>query len=364
MLKYSDNLTLHSKRLIFICLACSIALGHGFGQSTTHLRKQIRKIIKHDLDHPIEKVPGFIVGIIDEDATYVIPFGARTLGVGDTLRSTDVFELGSLSKLITAHIVMSLAAEKVLSLDDPLNLYLPNFYQNPEIDATIRDILLHYGGLPKIPKTLGSTQDDLNNPYANFTRRDLLSWYRGLNADSTIAFRYTHTGYALLELVTEHAAGQQYPDLLEHYIHDGLGLTQISLTSESLAPGYDLALRPTDPWSFPSFSTSEGIRGSLADLLAFVRLQIEMEHNTGSLDEMKRETDHRKISIAPGLYCILPKPDVRVWMHTGHTSGHSAFLAFAPATKTGVVLLANSSAGTGDLGLLILRMINRQWKRR
>jgi hypothetical protein len=77
-----------------------------------------------------------------------------------------------------------------------------------------------------------------------------------------------------------------------------------------------------------------------------------------------RPTDDKKLEIAPGWYRFLPKKDFPVYVHTGRTSGHSAMIAFSRETKTGVVVLANSSAGTDDLGLLILRMINRQWRRK
>jgi CubicO group peptidase (beta-lactamase class C family) len=349
---------------ILACTSFILMIGSVYGQSNDHFRKQIRKIIKHDVDYPIEEVPGFIVGIIDSEKTHVIPFGERTQGLGDTLTPDDRFELGSLSKAFNAYMIMQLVAEQYLKLDAPVNDFLPAAYQNPAIDATLEDVLMHYGRLPKIPMTLGATQQHTNDPYANFSREDLLSWYRDLEPDSSKTFRYSHTGYAFLEIIMERATGQPYPTLFKKYIQEGLELPNTTLTTELLVPGYDLAVRPTTPWSFPTFMTSEGVRSSLSDIMRFMQLMIDAEYTTGSLSQNQRVTDHKKIFIAPGLYAILPKPDVQVWMHTGHTSGHAVMFVFAPATKTGVVVLANSAAGTGDLGLLILRMVNKQWRRK
>jgi len=67
----------------------------------------------------------------------------------------------------------------------------------------------------------------------------------------------------------------------------------------------------------------------------------------------------RRISILPGFCCMMHGQDFPVWMHTGHTAGHAAIVALAPRTHTAVVVLSNSAIGTGELGLLILRMINK-----
>ena len=75
-------------------------------------------------------------------------------------------------------------------------------------------------------------------------------------------------------------------------------------------------------------------------------------------------TGDKKLFAAPGWYRFLPKKDFPVYVHTGRTSGHSSMFAFSRNTKTGVIVLSNSSAGTDDLGLLILRMINSQWRRK
>jgi hypothetical protein len=49
---------------------------------------------------------------------------------------------------------------------------------------------------------------------------------------------------------------------------------------------------------------------------------------------------------------------------SGYTNGNAVFMAFVKSTKTGVIVLTNSKNGHNKLGYLILKMMNRQWKRK
>lgn len=69
-----------------------------------------------------------------------------------------------------------------------------------------------------------------------------------------------------------------------------------------------------------------------------------------------------QLSVSMGWHNI-NKNHFNIVMHTGMTSGHSAFVGMVRETKTAVVIFANSSLGTQDLGLQILRLINYNWKR-
>lgn len=333
-------------------------------QSIYNLRSQIDKLIKYDTDILTNAVPGFIIGVIDHDSTYILPYGTRKLNTDSVLTENDVFELGSITKVMTAEIILRLYAEKKLDVDHAVNDFLPEEYRNPGIDATVRDLLMHRSGLPKIPETIGKTQFGNIGPYSGFHKSDLLKWYHQLTPGARGAFRYSHVGYALLELVIESVANEPFPKVFNRYITEKYGLSQThAMHRVSLTPGFDLANRAVSPWSFQSFRGSEGAVSSLADLVTYVRVILN-DNSIPLMWNTTQATDEKLVYAGPGWYRVLPKKQFPVYIHTGRTSGHTSTIAFSRQTQTAVIILANSSKGTDDLGMLILRMINRQWRRK
>ena len=333
-------------------------------QTSAALRTEIGKIISHDTELSKYQIPGFIIGILDGDTTHVLAFGTREIGTHEVLSSHDIFELGSLTKVMTADIILQLNEKGFLDVYAPLNLYLPVAYQNPSVQASLMDVLTHRSGLPKIPETLGGTQIDMNSPYAGFTHKDLLSWYSHVRPHISGELRYSHAGYALLELVIEQVTGDSFERAFDKYITNTYAIPGTRVDDMlHVCPGYDLTGRGAHPWEFNSFRGSEGARSNLLDLLKYMRVLINTEE-TMLMWTTYHRTGDKKLFTAPGWYRFLPKKDFPVYVHTGRTSGHSSMFAFSRNTKTGVIVLSNSSAGTDDLGLLILRMINSQWRRK
>ncbi len=356
--------------IIFIILAVQGM----YAQRNDDVKKEINQIIKYDTEIDFKNTPGFIVGIIDGDSTYFIPFGRGVKGEETTLNSTDVFEVGSLSKTITSSLIAALDHNGTLSRYDLINNLLPEDYRNPRLEnLKVIDLINHQSGFPKIPKHMGSLQKSIQDPYNHFSKADLLTYYAHYVPQvSETEFSYSHTNYALLEIILEEVTGSTYDDLIRNYLFSKLGMDHSFVTfkeRKEIVQGYNRAQRKVDPWNFPSFAGAEGVKSSAQDLIEYIKGQIgisgtEMDQVLPEYLVIEGPTSYNdKISIGNGWH-ILEQGKYPIWTHTGTTSGHSAFLAFIKETKTGVVILSNSSFGTKDLGFLILRMINYNWKRK
>ena len=338
----------------------------------SNVAEEVQKIIQFDTDINLKKVPGFIVGIIDNDSTYVLSFGSKEPSHGDKLTPNDQFELGSISKTFTAAIISILHKNGTLDIHDKVNAYLPKEYSNPRMaDITILDLLDHTSGLPKRPKDLGKKEKEYNNPYQFYSKNDLLKYYRSFIPKER-KFEYSHINYALLEVIIEKATQKSFNAVLTDDIIDVLGLQHTTCDgmyegSPVVTTGYDKSGNPTDPWTFSSFIGSEGIRSNLNDLSVFVKAQLGMSQT--KLDSIlyddkveKINTFNDRLSISNGWHTVAMKNGDLV-IHTGRTGGHSCYIGMVKETKTAVIVLSNSFYGTGDLGTLILRMINQSWKR-
>lgn len=343
---------------------------------TEDLRFQIERIILNDTEISLDDTPGFLVGIVDGANTYYVDFGAKDLNREEKLVPTDIFELGSVSKVFTSSLLSVLVHDGLLSYQDKVNDLLPDEYQNPRLqELRIIDLVQHYSTLPIRPYYFGRKNIDPDNPYKYYTKDDLLKFYTEYVPENRDGFHYAHTNYALLEILLERATGKEYGQLLTEYLFSGLDMQSSFVDFKEeidsvLTPGYDRASRLAEPWQFSSFAASEGVKSTAADLVKFMRANMGISNTR--LDKIfepnitaDRPTDfNEQIYTGKGWQIISQRKKYDIVTHTGKTGGYSALLAFVKETKTGVVILSNSNIGTNNLGFLILRMINDNWKRK
>ena len=341
-----------------------------------HIKNEITKIIDYDTEIDFKNTPGFAVAIIDGDSSFVFSFGTTHPNKDIGLDAQSTFEIGSISKSFTASLITILANKNLLSFDDKVNDYFEASFKNPRLaELTINDLLTHYSGLPKLPKYIGSKQKDPQNPYADYTKVDLLDFYKSFIPDDKKEFVYSHVNYGLLELIIENVTSVDYEEALNTYLLNPLDLTNTFVqktehNESKITFGFDRAGRQTKNWDFASFAASEGIKSNLTDLVKFARVHLGNANSdlTEILSinhdpEVKTHYNDR-IYAGKGWHIFDQKKNFNIITHSGKTYGHRAYISFIKETETAVIILSNSSVGTEDLGLLILRMINDNWKRK
>jgi CubicO group peptidase (beta-lactamase class C family) len=100
---------------------------------------------------------------------------------------------------------------------------------------------------------------------------------------------------------------------------------------------------------------------TVKQLMDFVRKQLEIK----DLHTALYPTNIGKYtSVGKAWHVIKENKHTNICLATGTTAGHSAFVAFVPETRTGVVILTNSRLIAGKMGLAVLRILNENWKRK
>ncbi|MFV2117203.1 serine hydrolase domain-containing protein [Streptomyces sp. Act-28] len=157
-------------------------------------------------------------------------------------------ELGSVTKVLTGTVLMSLAEQGVLSLDDPIERW-SNAPHGTNI--TLNHLADHRSGLPRLPPDTG-----LWNPYKDFTR-DRLHQLTGrldtlVTAPAGEREEYSNFGYAVLGEALVTATGQTYEQLVAEHVLAPLGLPSHAVTASPPADQRLLAAnwfgRKVAPW--------------------------------------------------------------------------------------------------------------------
>lgn len=304
------------------------------------------------------EIPGAVVGVWVDGRVSVASFGVLNIGTGVQVTADSVFQIGSITKLWTATVIMQLAEEQVLDLEGPVADYVPGFRIGSDGAAasiTIRQLLTHTSGLcdDYTPTTRG---DDAVERYVADVLPNLT-----LEFSPGEGFMYSNAGYVVLGRVAEVLRGQPYPVLLRERIATPLGLQHWAATPEEallfrtsvghVPTGPGGQLQPASVWSMSAAHAPAGsqVAMSAASLLAFAAA-----HLHGGDPLVSAQTIQQMWNPEPGLPelggaggrlaiggVIQHVGDSTIVGYDGATYGQSASLRMIPDAGVAVVSLAN-----------------------
>jgi serine-type D-Ala-D-Ala carboxypeptidase/endopeptidase len=284
---------------------------------------------------------------------------------GDT-----IFEIGSITKVFTATLLADMALEGLVSLDDPVQRYLPSGIELPVSGQpmTLADLATHSSGLSGLPKgMLRLALKERHNPYANFGVDDLHAGVTNarLRRAPGKRVKYSNFGFGLLGHVLALRAGQTYEELVAERILRPLGMSDTAITVPSdkrdrFAQGHNRRGRAVSNWDIPTLAGAGALRSTVEDLLKFLALHLDGgESRLARAARTTHEPRARKRILTVGLgWFIVPvergKPFKAIW-HDGGTGGFRSVAGFVKETSTAVVVLSNSSRPVDGIGLKIVR---------
>jgi CubicO group peptidase (beta-lactamase class C family) len=132
------------------------------------------------------------------------------------------FEIGSVTKTMTATLLALLEADGKLRLDDEIGRWLS---AGANGGITLRQLATHTSGLPRLAPNMDLRTVDPANPYAGFGFERAEEGLRQATAAPGSPWLYSNFGYHLLGLVLERASGQSYQTLVADRLLEPLAMT-------------------------------------------------------------------------------------------------------------------------------------------
>ena len=306
-------------------------------------------------------VPGATLAIKQGDDVAEAAYGVLNLRTGVPATSDSLFQIGSITKVWTATLVMQLVDEGLLDLDKPVIDYLPDFkVADPEVTRTVttRHLLAHNSGIDGDLFLDTGRGDDTVEKYVAACA-DLKQ-----NHPLGATMSYCNSGYTVLGRLIEVLRGTTWDAVLREKLFAPLGLTSAgTLPEEALLhraavghvtpPGGEIQVAPV--WGiFRSAGPAGLIHATPREVLAFAELHLNdgvtpdgsrilSEQSAKAMREPQVEVpDPYTLGSHWGLGWILMTWDGRpVYGHDGGTIGQSAFMRILPEAKLSVCLLTN-----------------------
>ncbi|MBR8221513.1 class C beta-lactamase [Burkholderia ambifaria] len=319
-------------------------------------------------------IPGMAIGIVADGKPYVFDYGVMSTQTGKPVTGDTLFEIGSVSKTLTATLASDAQEGGELSLSDPAAKYLPAMQGKPFGGVTLLELGTHTpGGMPlQVPDSIRDDADlmrylDAWRPaYAPGTRRT-----------------YSNVAIGMLGQLTAKAMNRDFAALMEQRLFPALGMTHTYINVPAArrgdyAQGYTQDGKPIRMTGGVLWQPAYGVKTTAADLLRFVQANMGLVETAPRLQRALERTHTGYFRAGPFTQDLIweqypypvalptllegngpsmlhdatpatelkpplaPRPDT--WINkTGSTNGFSTYVAFVPAKRIAIVMLANRS---------------------
>ncbi|MGH2603835.1 MAG: serine hydrolase domain-containing protein, partial [Dehalococcoidia bacterium] len=315
-------------------------------------------------------VPGLALGILQDGALETFSYGVVSLETGWPVPPETLFQIGSISKVFTATLVMQLVDEGRLDLDVPVARYLPSLRLASEAATgavTLRQLLTHTAGF------YGDRFDD--HGYGDDALTRSIATFASLRQYTPpgALWAYCNTGFQLAGAVVEAVLGTTFEAAMRERILAPLGLNRSCYFAHEaitypVATGHNTVPpegdeRPATPevareWGRSRCRAAQGgLLSTVGDLLRFAEFHMgdgtvngARVRSEASVRAMQQPQVEAAMSPHWGIGWSVDSIDgVAVIGHGGTTNGFQARLTLVPERRFAFACLTNSNLGSAAI---------------
>jgi CubicO group peptidase (beta-lactamase class C family) len=271
------------------------------------------------------------------------------------------FEIGSITKTMTAALLAEFIVRGEVALDDPIAKLLPPGTIVPSFNGnqiTIGNIVAHTSGLPSVPWR----GRNMKNPYAGLTEHDLLGTLAATQLTRAPGSQWEYSNFAMMVLSYALAkrSGTDYETLLRKRLFSPLGMGDTYVVNRppnvSVAQGHLSNALPTGPWDFPvDMAGVGGVRATLPDMVRYLEGELGLRESaiTPALERTQQQIANVGGHTMGMNWLIFTANGHTILTHEGGTGGYSSLVVFDREAKRGGVLLSDTALyDMGGLGML------------
>ncbi len=282
------------------------------------------------------------------------------------------YDIGSISKTMTAHLILSLVEKGKIDLDDKVDRYLKLKEGNY---PTVRELLTHtagYGHLSPIELTLPSLLAhgySRKNVYESCTsdsvRRALERRRHKVNRKKR--YGYSDFAFVILALVAEAVEGCEFYKIFEEFVHNELQMkeTEISVDDRTPPSVRRKSIVPYWIWHKENpYVAAGGLVSTVGDMLKYISRQINGDEGYIVNAHRFRESvdgSEKRIGVCFGWHTY--QRSNQLW-HVGGVGTFRSSIIVNRKRHFGVIVLGNAKGKNRANVHYIAKMIYSEYKKK
>ncbi len=311
-----------------------------------------------------ESIPGAVVGVwVPDRGEWVAAFGLADIESGRPMTVDDKVRIASNTKTFTATLVLILADEGLLDLDDRVEEYVRGVPYGDEI--TIRQLLNMTAGIFSFSEDEGFLDAFTSDPLMEMTPQESLDIALAHPPDFPPGqgWHYSDTNYEILGMIAEQVTGNDVEDEIDKRIIEPLGLSHTSFPTtpdmpEGHSRGYVLQedgtltdytrVSPSVPWA------GGAMISNLEDLKIWAKALAGGELLSGEMHAQQLDwVEVPELANVEGRYGLGIMSLGGFLGHNGAIFGYNSTVLYLPEEDATIVVLANKSTNSSQESMLI-----------
>ncbi len=263
----------------------------------------------------------------------------------DTISTIDnkksIFEIGSISKVFTSTLLANFVIDGKVKLNENINDYL-KIPLNNSTKISFIDLANHTSGLPRLPTNLDLTKVNPENPYKEYTEKELKEYLtKYLELSNKGENQYSNLGTGLLGFTLSKIENVTYESLLQNKIFSKYDMqnstSEINKIKGNLVRGLNKEGKGVPNWEFSVLAGAGAIFSTVENLSQFAISQFDYSNKELKLTRVKTFELNENMDIGLGWY-ILKSQSENIWYwHNGGTGGYSSSMVIEEKSKNGII---------------------------
>ena len=268
------------------------------------------------------------------------------------------FRIASLSKTFTATLVLQLVEEERIALDKPISKYLPEFPSEYSSQITIKHLLTHRSGIPRLNRIKDWSNGTSLSPLKKAEYLKMIAEMK-LECEPDTKRHYSSANYYILGVIIEKVTGKSFSTVLHEKILNPLNMKATDVYQKgqpvnelanaykpvsgrySFCPAVSGDFCLGNNVNFELFIASGSMHSTTADLSIWLN---SLEGNTllNTTSKTFLLDSNNRAGWDSQMLVFSDNKSRKIIIADGQLEGNSSLLAFLPEERISIILLNNS----------------------
>lgn len=339
-----------TKRILTAAIVCILLIAIGlsvfFAIMTARLNQIPNMTFSEMIHYTTEnkKEAAITVGVIQNDEISYEVYGENAMPK-EHIEHT--YEIGSITKTVTATMILKAAEEGKLRLEDSIDKYLAL----PQKDCypTVKKLLTHTSGYKNYYFESEMVENFFagRNDFCGISQEKLFKRIGKINLkDKNYDYEYSNFGFSVLGLLLSEIHGKDYTEFANDFLREDLGLTQTKISNRQGDLGNYWDWKERD-----AYLSAGGLTSTVGDMLDYARLQLNQtpsyvsETHKKLSDKSGNTAKNEKLNLHADYFAAAWVGDNEneiIW-HNGGTGNYNSYIGIDKKNRIAVVILSNLS---------------------
>jgi len=314
-----------------------------FGQDFS---KKIDSIIKDNYTKNPDV--GISVGFIHNNEEFYTSYGKLSKESKVDIDKNSIFEIASITKILTANMIAQASLENKLKLDDYIDSYLPKQYvlqKNLQHKIRISDLASHQSGLPDIDfqKLI---EINSQQPINSVTEESLAKMINNcIDLIDYGKYRYSTINYTLMGQILEKVYGKSYDEIIRGKIlkpakMNGTLTKNFDVKNKTTGYNPDGGAQEFLLWNVTA--PAGLVKSNASNMVKYLKVILSKGNQISNAELLAEKIYYKDAKREMGLGLnINTENGETIYLKSGDSMGQSSIICYSRSKNWGIIILLN-----------------------